>query len=375
MTESHEHEDENATASSGSSGWLPVAGLAIAAAVGIGLFVKATQDAKAVRDAQFEELLQAAQPESPVALDDPPEESLSELQASLRSQPDNHELRIKVAMMIAPQNVGLAFDYLRKIPEESAEYLTAQKRIAALLIVTQQNEEAERLLITLAQLIPQDPDVPLAAAEFYIRQEDWRAALPYARRVSELLPDRVDILQLIAKICDHTNRWPEMISPLRRALQLEPDNYDAQARLAYALHSCGQNDEAHTLAATCTDLKPDDVFPRRLLASIERDRGNLAEAASHVAVALKLDPDDVETRIVESDLLMYERKPEAAFQTLLPLLKFNDSRLRFLGALLRAAAASGHASEVSQLRAMIEEIHAAAERRRSGTGRSGEGDQ
>ncbi len=200
-------------------------------------------------------------------------------------------------------------------------------------------------------------------AEIQFRQNNRQRAIALAEQAAQLQPARTDRWFRLAEYYDRTNNWQAMIGPLKRILTLEPENYEAHAQLAYAFHAIGNLNEARPLAEWCVKKEPNDVFPTRLLAAIARDEAEMELAETYVRRALLISPRDVESRIVEADLLMFRRDPETAYQRLSEIQE-GQSSFRYLGALARAAAATGRIREAAAIASELERRQSTVPRRR-----------
>jgi len=141
-----------------------------------------------------------------------------------------------------------------------------------------------------------------------------------------------------------------MIPWLKRAIKLEPERFEAHANLAFALRYAGRLDDAEREVRWCLQRKPRFVPALRIQAEIHRDRGNLQQAADELQRALAIDPRDLDSGLLQANLLLYERKYEAAYGRLVPLLQRHRRNRRVLAALERAARMTGRADEAARYR-------------------------
>lgn len=274
---------------------------------------------------------------------------VKELEQRVAAHPQDPKPRLQLAQELGKSLPEEALAHLRKIPPGAAEYLPAVKASAAHLLELGRLKDAAGLLDLLRKSAPDDGDVAALAAQFQMRRHNPRQALVDARRAAELQPERIDRWLLVAEICDQSNKAYAMIAPLETALKLDPEHYGARVQLAYALHASGRLEESRQHAEWCASQNRSDVVPERLLAAIARDGAELELAERHIRRALEIAPRDVESRIIEADLLMFRRQPEAAYQRLVEIHGDVAPSFRYLGALSRAAAASGRNREAEQI--------------------------
>jgi predicted Zn-dependent protease len=202
----------------------------------------------------------------------------------------------------------------------------------------------------------------LAQAERLARRGDYLAALEQVDRAIALRPERVEPHLLRAELLFREHRSDEMIPSLKRAIELDPARFEAHANLAYALRYTGRLDEAEREARWCLSQRPDFVPVRRVLAEIHRDRGDLDAARDEVRRALQFDPHDLDSRLLEADLLIYEREFEAAYERLTSLLPRHPRNRRLLAALARSAQMTGRLDEAARYRAELTKARAAEAR-------------
>lgn len=283
--------------------------------------------------------------------------AVSLLEAHLQSHPDADDARLQLAQFVGEANPEVALEHLQRISLESPEAVAALRAMAVICLKTHRDAEARHVLTMLEQQLPDDFGVQLSLAELLFHQEDYVDALPYATRAARLQPDRTQTWLLIAEIHDELNQRPDMIAPLETALQQAPEEYQVHAMLAYAYSAANRLEDARREAEWCLQRRTDDAYPHRILASIARDEGRFDDAHAALERALALAPDDVDCRVLEADLLMYERQYDRAYERLRPLLDQHADDFAFLGALARAAAATGHTDEARHLHTLITKIY------------------
>ncbi len=270
--------------------------------------------------------------------------------------PDASDVRLRLAGLIATVDPVEAVEHLQLIVPEDAGYEDALRLTALICLKTDRTAEAEEALLKLEASRPDDYPVQLSLAELYFHQKDYKSALPRALHASTLQPDRAKTWLLVAEIRDGLRQKPEMIVPLKKAIELDPELYEAHLNLAYAYHAAGQLAEAVQEARWCLTRNSKEAFAYRILASVARSEGRLDEARREIEKAMKLAPRDVDCRILEADLLLYERKPDEAYRRLQEIHDEQRETYRYLGSLARAAAASGHIDEARQLHRRLDDL-------------------
>lgn len=287
-----------------------------------------------------------------------PEAAIKMFRTHLAKNPESSDARFRLAVLTQSTIPEESLAELRLITPAAPEYLDALHLRAMICLKSGLTAEAEQALLELEKKAPDEVRGQLALAELYYRHRKFQEALPRAIHASELEPERVDTFLMIAAIRDNLRQRPEMIAPLQKAIALAPESYGAHLNLAYAFHKAGKLVEAAEQARWCLLRKNDDVFAMHILASVARGEGRFEDAERQVRDALKLAPNDVDLRILEADLLLYRRKPDAAYQRLDEIYDEHRETFRLIGALARAAAASGHIDTARQLHAELARLQA-----------------
>jgi tetratricopeptide (TPR) repeat protein len=267
----------------------------------------------------------------------------------LQQAPRDHAARLelgRVLQQIAPRR---AREELNKIPADADEYIPAMREIADFCLAHGPAAEAERALRILQETTPRDPEILLSLAAMYHRAGNYQEALRLALRASELQPERAQTFFLIAELYDDLRRPSEMIAPLERAIELDRDFEAAHLNLSYATLWAGQSDRARSEAQWCLERDPRNVAARCFLAKAARDAGDWDLALAETRHALSISPDDLECRILEAELLLFQREPRTAYHRLRPIYERHRTDRRVVGLLARAATASGLAAEGRRL--------------------------
>ena len=264
----------------------------------------------------------------------------------LTATPSDHSARLRLADLVHESDPLRALAHLRQIPEGSDQYLDAVRRIAGIYILANLHSEAEWLLKTVVAANEDDFGIQLSLAELYHGNRDRKAlAVPHARKAIELQPQRARSYLLLAEILDDLNQIDDMVEPLQQAIKLDPDLYEAHINLAYAALFVGNVELAESEAKWCLQRDADDVAARRFLASVAQERGQIDLAFREIRSALKLAPQDRNCRMLEAELLLFQRQAARAYERLKPLVKEHSDYRPFLALLVRAAAMTGHRDE------------------------------
>lgn len=282
--------------------------------------------------------------------------AVSALRSEIRQNPDSTAAKLRLAKLLQDSRPDEAIEYLRQIPVADPQRENAVQQIAVLCIIHKRTSEAEAALLELAEKSPDSLGPQLSLAELYFENQKPADALPFAIKAASLAPDRAQTFLLLAEIHDEMLHPEKMIEPLQQAIRLDPDSYEAHLNLAYAYDKTGQPALAEEQARWCLGLNTRDVAALRILASAARDLGNFAAARQHLQTASQIEPLNLDCRILEADLLLYERKPQEAYERLRELYDSQQQTVRYLGALARAAASAGKREEARELYERVAEL-------------------
>lgn len=287
--------------------------------------------------------------------------AISALRSEIQRDPDSTAARLRLAKLLQDSSPDEAVEYLQQIPVSDPQRANAVQQIAVLCILHSKTAEAEAALLELTAKSPDSLGPQLSLAELYFQNQKPEAALPYAVKAASLAPDRAQTFLLLAEIHDEMLHPEKMIEPLQQAIRLEPDFYEAHLNLAYAYNKTGQPTLAEEQARWCLGMNPQEVPALRILALAARDQGDFEAAKQHLKIASQFEPMDLDCRILEADLLLYERRPQEAYERLRELYDSQQQTVRYLGALARAAASAGKRDEARELHRRVAELLKQAE--------------
>lgn len=282
--------------------------------------------------------------------------AIEQYERHLAKYPEDWGVRSELGLVLSEVDRPRALAEFRQVPADSEAYLDARRQIVSICLATERLEEAEKTLLDLTERTPEDWRPHLTLAELYFRQGRPREALPSARRTSELNPERAATYFLTAEILDDLQRPGEMIAPLQSLLDLDLDNYAAHLNLSYAYSEAGQAERSQEEAEWCLTRNANDVNAYRFLAKALRDQGDVAQATETIEQALTLSPYDLECRLLEAELLLFDRREEAAFKNLEPLYERHQNDRRLVSLLARAAASSGRDEEAKRYREQVQKL-------------------
>lgn len=270
--------------------------------------------------------------------------------------PQDWRARLELAAVLDGIDPLQSLVELRKIPPEAAQYQEALRFLARVCLDRGRDREAKEALVALEAVAPNDGWVQVSLAQTFYRQRDLKLALHHAQRAAELDPSQASTHFLVAELFDELDRHADMIPALRAVLDLQPENYAAHLNLCYAYGKTGQPTAVRKESTWCLTRNPKDFHARRWLATAARDEGRIEEAKAEIRKALELAPEDLNCRLLEAELLLFERQAEQAFQRLQPLVKRYPDELRLAALLAQAAAAAGRSEDAEKYRREVQRI-------------------
>lgn len=286
----------------------------------------------------------------------PDDRSSQESQLSLEQRfelnPDDDELRIRLAESLASTNAPRSFELLTGIEADSERAFDAAR--GAYLVARQHlPEQLESAVQRLGEVGEGQLGACLTVAEHYFNSGQAQKALDFALRATELDANRKESWLLLADVYDAISQPASAVQPLRKAIQLDPDEFAAHANLAHSLFAAGQKAEAEKEVEWCLSRQPSNHHVLRILADIQRSEGEIDGAMKTIQLAIDADPDDLRCLVLQADLFIYQRDGEKAYAILSPLRGTHETNRPFLSTLARAAAMSGRRKEARQIQQLI----------------------
>ena len=269
---------------------------------------------------------------------------------------DDHASRLDLAKFLLASDVDAAASHLQVIPESSGDYAEALKLLAYIGITHGPGDTAEDALNRLLEIDPEDSAALLALSELYFHEARFKDALPLIHRTLNVQGERAETHILLADTLSSLGRHAEMVQPLRKAIELDPENLAAHSNLAFACIHAGDPEAARTEALWCLERKSEWPEVRRLLATSLRDLGMHEESLREIRIVLSSSPRDLDARILEAEILMFQRRPDLVYDSLLPLLADHGDDRTLISHLARAAAMSGRTEESMDLQRKLQSL-------------------
>jgi tetratricopeptide (TPR) repeat protein len=267
-------------------------------------------------------------------------EGLTLLEKHLLDYPDDIKSRKQLINFYLDEgNFTAAEGHLQTLVDVDDHREFALRTLAGQAVLLQDYTAAEKWLILLRQLFPQDYAAALAYGEVLHAQGRSAEAIPVIEQAVRLQPTRAETYLLLAEALNDAERTQEMIAPLEACLQLAPDLTAAHANLAFAYQAAGRAKDAIREANWCLTRDPCQTSIRIILAKSLKELGQIEEAWDHLQNIRKETPDFLEAALLEADILFFRGQSEQVYDHLSPFAKRHSDNRVFVNYMLRAAVA------------------------------------
>lgn len=175
----------------------------------------------------------------------------------------------------------------------SADGNQAVQRRASLLARQGKLAQARELLRRMPEGTPDEQRLKfMAEAQLLRDQQQWKEAETVLKTANQRLPDDPDLLYEQAMVAERLGRFDDMEKLLRKVIQLKPDHQHAYNALGYSLADRGVRlEEARQLVVRALELAPGDPFITDSLGWVEYRMGHKEQAVQLLRQAYSHRPD------------------------------------------------------------------------------------
>ena len=216
-----------------------------------------------------------------------------------------------------------------------------------------EQEQPESLTVKSDQIERNEEVILLTLARQAAEQGYYETALQHIDQVTDIQPDSIPANLLKAELLFRLYRADEMRPALENILRQDSEHFEAHANMAFALRFSGELDEAEKHVDWCLLRRPDFLPILRIRAQIFRDGGDSNRALTEIQSVLKSHPDDIESRILEAEILMYQRDFKAAYQSLKPISTVAPRNHRVAALMSQVCQLLGKKTEATEFRAIL----------------------
>lgn len=196
------------------------------------------------------------------------------------------------AIHLRDGNLDLARDLLRRVVEETPDYMEAKVLYATALLRADDAEQALSVLESVRDRLAGDAEALGLLAQLYLRTGDPASAADLLQKLVVLRPDSPDFRLQWGNALIDSGAADSGVARLRDAARRFPSRDDIEQQLIRRLVGLGRYDTALEDATDYNRRHASSVDGMNLLGAVYLARGDRAEARSAYSSARKLQPDD-----------------------------------------------------------------------------------
>lgn len=189
----------------------------------------------------------------------------------------------------------IALNLYRRINPDSNHYLSAQIRIAMLLVTLDQFEQAiEHIREATTRAGSERLALIQIEVELYMQAERYSEAMNTYDQYLESYPQNLSLRYMRAMLAEKMGQIQLLEQDLNYILSIEPDHVDALNALGYSLTNHTERyAEAYKLIKKALELRPDAYYILDSMGWVLYRQGELAQAIEYLrqAYALQADPE------------------------------------------------------------------------------------
>jgi putative PEP-CTERM system TPR-repeat lipoprotein len=234
-----------------------------------------------------------------------PDEARAELEAALKSDPNDVATYLNLARLDASQGkTDAAEANLRTVLEKDPQNLTATLAMSGVAATKRDTKEMQRWLDKANADHPASPIAKLALAQFYLQSGDSAKARAVADEAAKLAPDNSAVAATQGLAAMSARDGEAAISSFERAVQLAPGNMQNRLNLARAYSLAQDPDKAQATLDEALQREPDNFMVLTRAATTALAAGKFDAGQQYVDRMVKLQPESPVTLAVQGDLAM-----------------------------------------------------------------------
>jgi tetratricopeptide (TPR) repeat protein len=164
------------------------------------------------------------------------DQSVKEIESALKIQPTSSTLFQYLGNLRQQQgqykDSYAAFQKAYRLDDKDVGLIVKLGYVAGLVGKT---EESLRYFLKAAEMSPTEPDILILPALGYLQQSNYRAALPFLRKLEQMGSDADNLYYYLGICYEKTGELQLAIAALEKAIELQPEYADALNYLAYML--------------------------------------------------------------------------------------------------------------------------------------------
>ncbi len=201
---------------------------------------------------------------------------------------------------------------LKKTPNE----IEALCLSAHVLLLENQEEEAEKILAVATALNGKNPSVQLNQARLLLSKSEPQKALEKAVRANKLSPNNEESLIVLANCLAANNKRADAILIIEKILSIKPNHAEALATRAFFHIRAGDSKSAEKDAQLALAVKPHFTKVWALLSALKFQQKDFPEALRAIKEAYTRDPSNVTYITTYSEILRYAGKVDESIALL-----------------------------------------------------------
>jgi tetratricopeptide (TPR) repeat protein len=167
---------------------------------------------------------------------------------------------------------------------------------AASHVANGQWQDASRIYASLAELIPQEPDVHHLHGLVLKEQHKWQSALQQIDRAISIQPDQTDFRRSRGDVLEDMGAMEAARKTYQQVLAIDPGDHHAMINLGNILYRQNQPEQALEWYQRTLALDPENTCAMNNIGKIAHDSGHLELALEWYGKALCREPDYAEAR-------------------------------------------------------------------------------
>ncbi|THB61299.1 tetratricopeptide repeat protein [Vagococcus silagei] len=247
------------------------------------------------------------------------EESEQLFEHLLEVFPSEEGLKISLAEIAIENNdIEKATELLTSIPESSDVYVQSLLTQADLYQILEIPEVSEQKLKQAQKLLPNEPIIQVALAEFYFSMEDYQEAVELYQTVLKENPTLdigISFYERIGVALSRIAEFEEAIQYLEEALR-EEETVERLFQLALCYYQLGENERAIELLRQVVSINEDFQQVYYPLGQILFDEGMDEEALNYLEIGIEKNPYEVSLYHLASECAYRLYKKETAIHYL-----------------------------------------------------------
>lgn len=230
------------------------------------------------------------------------EDAVAALQQALVRYPDDQELLLLQARMLAASDQAAAEKYFEQVmaldPEGfiTATGRSARRQLVQLMILQENFERADQLLRPLFRLDKRDPFTNYLGGVIAFRQNDLERASQLLLKVLKLAPEHNPTRLLFGTVSYAEGNYEQAAYFLSKYISAVPDNLVARKLLARSYIILGRNAEAHSVLQQVMTDGSNDSELLALAGMSELNMGRTAAGIAGLKQAVTVNPGNMELR-------------------------------------------------------------------------------